>query len=91
MIAHVSYFLPNYDHGSLSNPPTQRSHSSHAWTFSPLQSSIFEPVMLVLQPVHNTKIAITNSSMMDFDAGGNFVMITYNCISAYHFQRYCSG
>ena len=47
--------------------------------------------MLVLQPVRNSKIAVTNSSMMDFDAGGNFVMTTYRCISVYHFQRYCSG
>ena len=47
--------------------------------------------MLVLQPVRNSKIAVTNSSMMAFDAGGNFVMTTYSCISVYHFQRYCSG
>ena len=44
--------------------------------------------LLVLQPVLQPQ---TVTSMIDFGAGGNYVMTaSYSCISVYHFQPYCS-
>ena len=83
----VHHFLPNHDHGCISNHPSQHCRSSHTCTF--LCSSVLHFSGIYICYIA-ASFATTNSLMVHSGAGGNFVMTTYCCISMTYFPPICS-